>query len=259
MRDLSPKQIVVRLADRGIYYASESSLYRLLRKHGQTTHRSASRARSRRRPTEKVATGPNQIWSWDITWLPRADGRGHFFLYAVMDVWSRKLVGVSIESRECSNYAVDLIRRTHAREQVNGSLLLHSDNGAPMKSAKLSRELARLGISPSFSRPRVSNDNPFSESLFRSLKYHPGYPRRFRSVEHASQWSRRATAWYNTEHYHSGVRFLTPEQRHNGLEASVLQQRTRVYERARQRHPERWSGSARCWEPVGPVRLHPAA
>ena len=169
MRDLSAKQIVIRLADRGIYHASESTIYRLLKKHEQSAHRSAARARSRRRPVEKVATGPNQIWSWDITWLPRADGHGHFFLYAIMDVWSRKLVGYSVESRECSLYAADLIRRTHSREQVSGPLVLHSDNGSPMKAVKLSQELTLLGITTSFSRPRVSNDNPFSESLFRSL------------------------------------------------------------------------------------------
>lgn len=256
MRDLSPKQIVPRLADKDIYLASESSMYRLLKEKKQLKYRSAARGKTRAIPAQKTADGPNQIWSWDITWLPRSHCTGFFFLYAIMDVWSRKIVGHHVHPTETSVHACELVRCAHAAERVEGPLVLHSDNGAPMKGATMSETLLTLGITSSFSRPRVSNDNPFSEALFRSLKYRPGYPRQFSSLTEAREWSQRTTSWYNAEHLHSALRFVTPEQRHNGMEVTILERREKVYDRARRRRPERWTGRQRNWTPLGPVTMH---
>ena len=177
-RDLSVKQIVPLLADRGVYLASESTMYRIPRNEQQLTHRASSRVpQARTRPGEAVATGPNQVWSWDITYLP-STVRGQFcYLYMAIDVFSRKIVGSAVHEREDGSCSAALIREACARERVDrGALVLHSDNGGPMKAATLLATLQVLGLVPSFSRPRVSNDDPFSEALFRALKYRPEYP-----------------------------------------------------------------------------------
>jgi transposase InsO family protein len=260
-RDLSPKQIVPALADKGEYMGSESSIYRILREEGQLNHREKSRApQKRNKPEEHVATGPNQVWSWDITYL-RSPIRGEFFyLYMIEDVWSRKIVGWEVRPEESSVYASLLLQRTCVKEGVKREdlLVLHMDNGSPMKGSTFLATMQRLGVVPSFSRPRVSNDNPYSESLFKTLKYRPEYPGKpFESLEQASEWLELFVAWYNTEHRHSAIRFVTPEDRHSGKEKEILAKRTRLYEKARKRHPERWSRNVRNWEPIGTVRLNP--
>ena len=256
-RGLSPKQIVPILADRGTYVASESTFYRVLRAKNQMTPRVRSRA-PQPRPEHRVATGPNQVWSWDITYL-KSPIRGQFYyLYLIVDVWSRKTVGWSVHDREDMALSADLITRTARNEGIRqDQLVLHSDNGGPMRGVTMKATLEAMGIAASFSRPRVSDDNPFSEALFRTVKYCPEYPSApFNALQEAEAWVEAFVAWYNTEHLHSGVRYVTPEDRHAGREPAILRQRAAVYAAARARTPIRWSGGCRNWSPVKVVHLH---
>ena len=259
-RNLSIKQIVPILADGGVYLASESTMYRILRNEGQAAHRAPSRPpQERPRPREAVATEPNQVWSWDITYLPSSVRGRFFYLYMIVDVFSRKVVGRAVHDAECAAYAAELIRAACAAEGLdNEPLILHADNGGPMKGATMLATLQDLGIVPSFSRPRVSDDNPFSEALFRTLKYRPEYPSKpFQSLDGARQWVEWFVDWYNNEHRHSAIRFVTPAQRHAGQDAEILDHRRKVYERARARFPHRWTTKTRDWSRVDVVRLNP--
>ena len=256
--DLSPHQIVPQLADQGKYVASEATMYRILREEALLSHREPSRPPTRR-PREHVATGPNQVFSWDITYL-RAAVRGRFFyLYMILDVWSRKIMGAAVYREESTDLAAELFKRTCRRHDLDPEgVVLHSDNGSPMKGSTMLATLQRLGVVASFSRPRVSDDNPYSEALFRTLKYRPEYPSGpFASLEEARRWVAGFVRWYNTAHRHSAIRFVTPEDRHSGREEAILQQRQRVYERARRRHPRRWSSATRNWQPITTVYLNP--
>jgi putative transposase len=258
-RDLSPKQIVPRLADKGVYVASESTFYRVLRQEKLLAHRGRSAAPTSRPPNEHCATRPCQVWSWDITYL-RTEIRGRFFyLYLMLDVWSRKVVGFRVEEEECTNLASELLKSALTNEGHQGkNLVLHADNGGPMKGATLKATMERLGIISSFSRPRVSDDNPYSEALFRTAKYWVEYPRKpFASLEAARLWAAKFVAWYNNVHLHSGIGFVTPADRHGGRDTAILAARHAVYERARRRHPERWSGSTRAWDAPPLVHLNP--
>jgi transposase InsO family protein len=260
-RDLPPTRIVPLLADRGIYIASESTIYRILRAQRQLAHRGTSRPRTRRRPREQVATGPGQVWSWDITYL-RGPVRGRFlYLYLVMDVWSRMIVAAEVHTAESDEIAGRMITAAAQRQNVRPrTLVLHSDNGSPMRGSEMLATLQQLGVTPSFSRPRCSNDNPFSESLFGTLKAMPEYPRhgRFESDGVARQWVDAFVHWYNHIHLHSAIRFVTPADRHHGRERTILEARDAVYLAARERRPERWTGSTRNWTPIFSVRLNPA-
>ena len=259
-KELSPKQIVPRLADQGEYVASESSFYRILRAEGQLKHREPSRPASNKKPPEYVATGPNQVWTWDITYL-RSSLRGVFFyLYMIVDIWSRKIVGWEVHGVESKELSAQLIWSSCQELGVDpGGLILHSDNGGPMKGSTMLATLQKLGIVPSFSRPGVSDDNAYSEALFRILKYRPEYPSKpFDTLEEARRWIRWFVGWYNKMHLHSGIKFLRPDDRHFGSEQEILAKRRRVYEKARRRHPERWTGEIRNWEPGGAVWLNPA-
>lgn len=256
---MSPHQLVPKLADMSIFVASESSVYRVLRRRRLVRHRDRSRPRTHHRPRELVATGPNQVWAWDITYLP-AGVRGTFwYLYAILDVWSRKLVGWAVYDVQSDALAADLVDATCAREGVvRDQLALHADNGGAMKGKTMLVKLEQLGVVPSFSRPRVSDDNPFPEALFRTLKYRPGYPDKpFASVEDARRWVTAFVRWYNDEHQHSGIRFVTPSQRHAGHDTAILAHRDEVYLAARQRRPDRWSRGTRNWKPIATVRLNP--
>jgi putative transposase len=258
-RNLSPKQIVPRLADRDIYVASEATLYRLLREEGQLTPRSAARPGAKRPKVEHLACRPNQVWSWDITYL-RGPVRGSFlYLYLVVDVFSRRIMGWDVCGEESMEKAAALIRHTCAENGVDPKgLVLHSDNGGPMKGSTMLATLQWLGIVPSFSRPSVSDDNAFSEALFRTLKYRPGFPSKgFDSTVAATTWVEAFVGWYNGQHRHSGIKFVTPDERHFGREQGVLEARTALYERARAARPDRWSGATRNWSPAGAVRLNP--
>lgn len=261
-RDKSPRQIVPTLADRGEYVASESSFYRVLKAADQLAHRGRARRPGASRPKELVASGPNRVWCWDITYL-RSSVRGAFYyLYLVVDVYSRKIVGWTVESEESQDFAVDMIDAAIRREGMpEDGLVLHADNGGPMKGSTMLATLQRLGIVPSFSRPNVSDDNAFIESLFRTLKYRPEYPRKpFASIAAARAWVGDFVGWYNDEHLHSAIRYVTPSDRHAGRDAAILAARTKLYDRAKKRAPRRWSGKTRNWTPVGPVslnKLHP--
>lgn len=258
-RDLSPKQIVPRLADEGRYVASESTFYRILREQNQLVHRERCRPATHRRPREKVATGPCQVWSWDITYL-KSQVRGRFYyLYLTIDIWSRKIVSASVYEKECGQNSALMLVETCYRHKVDPEgLVLHSDNGSPMKASTMLSTLQRLGVVPSFSRPGVSDDNPFSESLFRTMKYRPEYPSGpFASLSAAQSWVDTFVQWYNTEHFHSQIRFVTPDDRHYGREEKILQKRRKIYADARNKTPDRWSGQTRNWQPIAVVRLNP--
>jgi putative transposase len=260
-RDLSPKQIVPRLADeQHRYIGSESSMYRILREEGQLKHRQPSKAPQKRaRPRTLVATRPNQVWSWDITFLPSPVRGVYYYLYLVIDIWSRKIVGWAIHDRECSDLASELIASLcTAAGILPAQLSLHADNGGPMKGSTLLATLERLGVARSFSRPRVSNDNPYAEAVFRTVKYRPGYPRgAFASMDAAQSWVSAFTKWYNHVHLHSGIRFVTPAQRHALQDPQVLQRRAMLWERSRKKNPARWSRGVRNWTPVETVVLNP--
>jgi transposase InsO family protein len=255
-RDLPPKQIVPRLADNDRYVASESTFYRVLREEKLNAHRGRAKAPTSQPPKEHRATGPNQVCSWDITYL-RTPINGLFFY---VDVWSRKIIGFRVEETENSELAAELLEELCAAEGLDPTcLVVHQDNGTPMKGATFKATMERLGVIPSFSRPRVSDDNPFSEALFRTMKYRPSYPRKpFTDLEAARDWVRVFTAWYNEEHLHSGIGFVTPADRHEGRVDPILERRRRVYADARRRNPERWSGPARPWTSPAEVVLNPA-
>jgi len=257
---LPPSQIVPRLADRGEYIASESSFYRVLRARGQNHRRGRARPPSRSKPPASFeAQGPCEVWSWDITWLPGPALGTFFYLYLIVDIFSRKIVGWEVHEREASEFAASLLERAVWAERcVSRPLVLHADNGSPMKGATMKVTMERLGVTASYSRPRVSNDNPFSEALFRTCKYVPSWPSRgFASIEDARLWVQAFVAWYNTEHRHSTIRFVTPDQRHRGEDVQMLAARRHVYQAAKERHPERWSRGTRNWQPIGSVWLNP--
>jgi putative transposase len=261
-RDLSPKQIVPRLADRKVFLASESTMYRVLRAENLLAHRESYRTPTKRhKPGEYLARAANEVWSWDITYL-KTEVRGVFlYLYMVVDVWSRKIVAWEVYLEESAENAAALLSAAHRSEGVSpGSLVLHSDNGGPMKGATLKATLDKLGVTASYSRPSVSNDNPYSESLFRTMKYRPAYPTgAFESIETAHRWVADFVTWYNTEHLHSAIRFVTPADRHAGRDIALLERRDVVYQDARVHRPDRWSGDTRDWNHIKEVRLNPDA
>ena len=258
-RDLSPNQIVPLLADEGLYVASESTLYRILREENLMAHRERWRPATARRPAAHVATGPSQVFSWDITYL-HSPVRGRFFyLYLILDVWSRKIMGAKVHTEESMEWAAELFKNTCRLHALDAEgIVLHADNGGPMKGSTMLATLQSLGVVASFSRPGVSDDNPYSEALFRTLKCRPDYPSGpFDSLAAASLWVESFVGWYNTEHLHSGIRFVTPEDRHSGRELEILNHRQAVYEKARRRNPQRWSRETRNWKPVDTVYLNP--
>ena len=257
---LPPSQIVPRLADQGHYLASESTIYRVLKAENQLAHRGAQRpAQRRHKPRALYATEPLQLFSWDITYLPTVVMGRYFYLYLFLDIFSRKIVGWQIYDVESSALAGEVMRDICAREDIApNQVVLHSDNGSPMKGATMLATLQSLGVMPSFSRPAVSNDNPYSESLFKTLKYRPDYPlHKFEDLLSARQWVATFVQWYNNEHRHSAIGFVTPAERHAGLDTALLQRRVEVYEAAKKERPERWSGETRNWQYVSVVHLNP--
>lgn len=258
-RDLSPWQMVARLADAGQYLGSESSFYRVLKQNDLLSHRHNSNPRVHHRPKNLVARNPNQVWSWDITYLNSPIRGAYYYLYLVEDIFSRMIVGWTIEEVESADHGSRLIDRICQEQGIaKGQLTLHSDNGGPMTGATMVATLERLGVIPSLSRPAVSDDNPYSESLFKTLKYRPSYPdRAFSSIDQARAWVSRFVQWYNTEHLHSAIRFVTPGSRHLGKDPAILARRSVVYEKAKRRNPRRWSGKTRNWTPITEVFLNP--
>lgn len=257
-RDLPPSKIVPRLADKGEYLASESSIYRLLKTEKQLAHRQKSAPRVHRKPDALTATAPNQVWTWDITYLKTLVRGSYYYLYMHIDIFSRKIVGWQVNECESAEYAAELFKGLCVNENVTPySLRLHSDNGSPMKGATMLATLEHLGVIPSFSRPSVSDDNPYSEALFKTLKYHPAFPEKpFESIDGASSWVNKFVNWYNNEHLHSGISFVTPASRHRLKDKEILEKRRAVYEAARERNPLRWSGNTRAWKCESEVTLN---
>ena len=257
---LPPSQIVPTLMDKGVYLGSQSSFYRILKENNQLNRRGKSQAPSKKyKPTSFAATGPNEVWSWDITYMSSAVKGQFYYLYLFEDIYSRKIVGYEVHDEESGQQAADLVQRCMLSEQCfNTKLVLHSDNGAPMKSLTMKAKLEELGVKSSYSRPRVSNDNPFSEALFRTLKYCPQWPSSgFKSLDEARDWVQVFVHWYNEEHKHSRINFVTPALRHAGLDGEILSNRKVVLEAAKARNPIRWSGNVRNCEPAGVVMLNP--
>ncbi len=257
-RDLSPKQIVPSLADQGLYLGSESTFYRVLKDANLMAHRGRAKAPVPRPKPELFASAPHQVWTWDISYL-RTSVRGAFFyLYMVVDIFSRRIVGWDVYEEESSTLAAVLIERASLAAGSPKGLKLHSDNGGPMKGCTMLAMLQSLGMSASFSRPRVSDDNPYSEALFRTVKYSAMFPDKpFETIDTARSWVAGFVDWYNTKHRHSAIRFVTPDQRHFGQEAGLLSKRAALYELARRQNPNRWSRQPRNWTPAPAVRLGP--
>lgn len=261
-RSCPPGFIVADQLDQGRYLASESTIYRVLREANQQHHRGREKIPTpKRQATSHKAQAPNQLWSWDISWLPGPVKGQWFYLYLMVDLFSRKIVGHEVYESETGELASEFVQKAYWRERLAAQpkpLVLHSDNGSPMKAAIFQEKLYDLGIVPSRSRPRVSNDNAYSEALFRTLKYRPGFPAKgFATLEQARQWVLQFTHWYNNEHRHSALNYVTPAQRHDGEAESVLASRQKVLTKAKSTKPERWSGAIRDLSLQGTVTLNP--
>ena len=257
-QDKSPRQIVPLLADRGEYVGSESSFYRVMKIAQLLMHRGRSKPKNTHRPKALIATQPNQVYTWDITYL-LSNVRGiYFYLYLFLDIFSRKIVGFRVHDREAMELSAPLLVEICDRENiVDGQLTVHADNGGSMKGATMLATMEKLGVEKSFSRPSVSDDNPFSESLFKTLKYCPIFPTKpFESVAAAEAWVVTFVRWYNEEHLHSAISFVTPSSRHSGLDIEILKQREVVYAEAKRKNPNRWSNKTRNWERVATVNLN---
>ena len=257
-----PARIVPMLADEGVYLGSESSMARVLREHGQNARRGRAKApKATRAPTTHIATAPGQVWCWDMTYLPAVVLGRWFHLYLILDLYSRKIVGAEVHDSDDADHAVHLVRRTALAERIatmQTKPVLHGDNGSTLKATTVLAMLQWLGVKPSYSRPRVSDDNAYAESLFRTAKYRPEFPSKgFASLDEARIWAAEFVRWYNVDHRHSGIRYVSPAQRHAGQDRAILEARHDLYLQARQRHPARWSGRTRDWSPVGAVALNP--
>ena len=257
---LPPSQIVPILLEKSIYLGSESSYYRVLNEENQLHHRGRSQAPKKvGKPTGYTAHKANEVWSWDITYLASTIKGQFYYLYLFEDIYSRKIVGYEVYEQECGERAAKLLQRSMLREQCfNTPPVLHSDNGAPMKAQTMKAKMEELGVLSSYSRPGVSDDNPFSEALFRTLKYRPEWPSSgFASLEEARDWVEVFQDWYNNKHRHSKLNFVTPAQRHSGEDTEILERRKLVLEKAKKENPSRWSGNVRNCKPAGPVSLNP--
>ena len=260
--DVPPARIVPMLADEGVYLASESTFSRVLKAHGQMAHRGRAKApKVVRPPTTHIATGPRQVWCWDMTYLPAQVMGRWFYLYLILDLYSRKIVGWEIHETDDADHAAHLVRRTALAEGIAAmgrKPVLHGDNGSTLKATTVLSMLHWLGVKPSYSRPRVSDDNAYAESLFRTAKYRPEFPAKgFADLTQARSWAARFVHWYNFDHRHSGIRYVSPAQRHAGDDQEILAARHAVYLRARERNSARWSGATRNWSPIGAVTLNP--
>ena len=260
--DVPPARIVPMLADEGVYLASESTFARILREHGQNARRGRAKAPATARPpTTHIATAPRQVWCWDMTYLPATVAGRWFYLYLILDLYSRKIVGWEVHETDAAEHAAHLVRRAALAEDIaalDAKPVLHGDNGATLKATTVLAMLHWLGVKPSYSRPRVSDDNAYAEALFRTAKYRPEFPAKgFDDLDAARLWAASFVHWYNFDHRHSGIRYVSPAQRHAGEDRAILAARHALYAEARQRNPNRWSRHTRNWEPIGVVTLNP--
>ncbi len=240
-QDKSPAQIYATLLDEGTYLCSIRTMYRILEQHKEVRERRNQLTHPSYQKPELLATSANQVWSWDITKLLGPAKWTYFYLYVILDIFSRYVVGWMVAPRESAALAKRLIGETCRQQGVAaGQLTLHADRGSSMRSKPVALLLADLGVTKSHSRPHVSDDNPFSESQFKTLKYRPEFPRRFGSIEDARAFCQRFFRWYNHEHHHSGIALLTPETLHYGRAEEVIQRRQQVLSQAYERNPERF-------------------
>jgi putative transposase len=257
-----PARIVPMLADEGVYLASESSFARVLRAHGQSKHRGRAKVpRPVRPPTTHIASSVREVWCWDMTYLPAVVMGRWFHLYLILDLYSRKIVGWEVHDSDDSVHAIHLVKRTALAEGIatmTTKPVLHGDNGSTLKATTVVAMLNWLGVKPSYSRPRVSDDNAYAESLFRTAKYRPEFPAKgFADLDTARLWAAAFVRWYNHDHRHSGIRYVSPAQRHTGEDHIILAARHALYLQARALKPARWSGKTRNWAPIGAVTLNP--
>lgn len=238
--DMAPGEIFFTLLDEGLYYCSERTIYRILERNRQNIQRRQKTAGNYSRP-ELLSTKPNQLWSWDITKLKGPKKWTYYYLYKIMDVYTRYVVGWMVAYRESAELAEELIAESCFKQQIQrDQLTLHADRGSSMKSNLVGQLLADLGVTKTHSRPHVSNDNPYSESAFKTLKYRPGFPENFGSIEDARTYCRDFFSWYNNEHRHSGIAMLTPETVHYNLVDEVIEKRNIVLKKAYQTNPKRF-------------------
>jgi putative transposase len=238
--DMGPEEVHAVLLDEGTYQCSERTMYRILKRHGQSAIRRQAAPRQYQKP-ELLATRPNEVWSWDITKLKGPAKWTYYYLYKIMDIFSRYVVGWMVAYREAAKLAEDLIAETVLKQEiVPGTLTLHADRGSSMTAATVGQLLLDLGVAKTHSRPHVSNDNPFSESAFKTLKYRPDFPDHFDGILHGRSFCGDFFNWYNTQHRHSGIAMLTPYQVHYGLWQPVLGARANTLVNAFLEHPERF-------------------
>jgi putative transposase len=257
--DQSPREVHATLLEEGQYQCAPRTMYRVLAAASEVRERRNQLRHPAFSAPELLATRPKQVWSWDITKLKTVTKSVCFQLYVMLDLFSRFVVGWLLAGHESAGLAARLVDETCAKQGVlEGELTIHADRGPAMRSKTLAEKLDELGIARSHSRPRVSNDNPFSESQFRTLKYWPGFPDRFGSIVHAREICRAFFAWYNHRHHHSGLRFLTPAVVHHGHAEQVLAARHRVQLAAFREHPERFvNGPPRLPMPPAAVWINP--
>lgn len=242
-RDFAPSQVYATLLDEGIYHCSIRTMYRIMAKHDEVRERRKQVIRPHYEKPELLATGPNQVWSWDITKLKGPAKWTYFHLYVILDIFSRYVVGWMVAHREQAVLAERLINDTCEKQRIQpDQLALHADRGSSMKSKTVAYLLADLGVTKTHSRPHVSNDNPFSEAQFKTLKYCPEFPGTFGSIQDARRFCHDFFTWYNGEHMHSGIGLLTPEHVHYGMDKEIIQQRATVLRTAFAKHPKRFKG-----------------
>jgi len=238
--DCAPREVYAVLLDEGVYYCYWRTMYRILAEYSEVCERRNQRRHPSSTRPELRATGPNQLWSWDITYLKGMKGVV-YYLYMIIDVYSRYIVGWLISNREAAELAEQLIAATCAKEGIESErLTLHADRGSAMRSKTVAQLLVALGVSKSHSRPRTPTDNPYSEAQFKTMKYRPDYPKEFSTMKQARSWVREFVQWYNQEHHHTGLALMTPAVVHHGQVEQVVQQRQQVLDAAYAAHPERF-------------------
>lgn len=240
-QDQSPREIYATLLDDGVYLCHWRTMYRVLDEHDEVRERRNQLRHPVYVKPELLATGPNQLWSWDITKLRGPVRWTYCYLYVMLDLFSRYVVGWMVAEREAAELAQELTLAACAKQQIEpGQLTIHADRGSPMIAKSMAMLMSDLGVNKSHSRPHVADDNPYSEAQFRTLKYSPGYPDRFGSLADARQWSQTFFTWYNQEHHHTSLNLLTPADVHYGRAPEMLAQRQVVLEHAYAAHPERF-------------------
>ena len=240
-QDSSPRQVYATLLDEGVYYCSWRTMYRILDEHQEVRERRNQLRHPKYVKPELLATGPNMLWSWDLTKLRGPVKWTYYHLYTILDVFSRYAVGWMIAERESASLAQQLIRETCEKQGIQPEqLTVHADRGSSMRSKTVALLLADLGVTKTHSRPHVSNDNPYSESQFKTMKYRPDYPERFGSIQDARNWARVFFRWYNNDHHHSALGLMTPRVVHHGQAEALTEKRREVLQAAYGAHPERF-------------------